>query len=114
MAKKIYNVHAVIRAALRKVWLWSPIHGEAQAKARIRRGVYVCNVCATEVGPKDKNVDHIEPVTPLQGFKSLEEWGPALQRMFDPENHQILCLSCHKLKTSDENLQRKKLKQLNK
>jgi 5-methylcytosine-specific restriction endonuclease McrA len=70
----------------------------------------MCDGCGSEVKAKEKQVDHIDPFTPLTGFKSLEDWGPALVRMFDLNNHQILCETCHQIKTEQENLERKKLR----
>ncbi len=99
-----------LRSAIRRVWSWSEVHKSTKAAARIERGIYRCNLCKNEFGPTDIRVDHIDPFTPLEGFKTLTDWGPALVRMFDPNNHQVLCILCHSLKTKEENLQRKTLR----
>lgn len=108
MVNKKFNVQSRLRSAIRQVWLWSDVHKEACTKGRTRRGVYLCNFCKRDTPAKEKRVDHIDPFTPIEGFKSLLDWGPALVRMFDPNNHQILCVECHLKKTKEENLRRRK------
>lgn len=98
-----------LRSAIRKVWLWSDVHKNAKARARVARGVYQCEGCQELTGAQDVHVDHIEPFTPIEGFNSLRDWGPGLERMFDLDNHQVLCKPCHSEKTRRENLARKKL-----
>lgn len=108
--KKTFNLHGHIRSSLRRVWLWSPVHKEAKAAARVRYGVYRCASCKTECPASKAEVDHKIPVTPLEGIKELKDWGPAIVRMFDLKNHQVLCESCHSKKTKTENEARRKLR----
>lgn len=97
-----------LRSAVRKVWQWSIVRREALAKARLSKGIYRCNSCEREdVRAQEIKVDHIEPFAPLHGLKNLADWGDALVRLFDPDNHQALCESCHDIKTQIENLARK-------
>jgi len=74
---------------------------------------YECAICG-EIGPsKDIKMDHIDPVSPLEGFKlrgdfDLHEYA---ERMFcGPENFQATCSVCHDKKTKEEN----KIRRLNK
>ena len=96
-----------LRSSVRKAWMWSVVRRECLSKARIRLGVYLCASCAEETPAKEIKVDHIIPFAPVQGLNNLEDWGEALVRLYDPDNHQALCTLCHTLKTKEENLQRR-------
>ncbi len=96
-----------LRSKIRQVWSWSVVHKETKERARIRRGWSTCNLCKFETPASNINVDHIVPFTPVEGFKSLLDWGPALVRMFDPSNHHVVCKPCHKVKTDAENKERR-------
>lgn len=96
---KVFNKTARIRSALRQVWRWSPMRGEALKKARVGRGSYLCASCSGLFGPKDVRVDHVEPVTPL-GWDS-SDWSTYVDRLFNGML-QILCDKCHTVKTAEE------------
>lgn len=67
---------------------------------------YLCNRCKEEYTNKDVEVDHIDPVVdPKVGFV---DWNTYIQRLFSPrENYQVLCKTCHKAKTKEENKKNK-------
>lgn len=101
-----------LRAATRK---WPPKYetlNDAKTEKKInpktkRLGQhYLCNACGSDFPSRDVQVDHIEPVVdPSTGFQS---WDIFIDRLFcDRDNLQVLCTACHKLKTSEENLQSK-------
>ena len=101
-----------LRAATRK---WPPKYetlNDAKTEKKInpktkRLGQhYLCNACGNDFPSRDVQVDHIEPVVdPSTGFQS---WDIFIDRLFcDRGNLQVLCTACHKLKTSEENLQSK-------
>lgn len=105
--------HSFITGALRgTLRRWGPIH-KVKKKASIKRGWYRCAgykckahkvEASVKVGVKRVNnihVDHISPVVePVAGFVSWDEY---VKRMFvEEEGLQILCKSCHDLKTKDE------------
>ena len=54
-------------------------------------------------------MDHKEPVVPLEGFeRGLWDWHIYMERMFcEAEGFQLLCSSCHKIKTDLEDEMRK-------
>lgn len=100
-----------IKGNLRRVTSkWGPI-ADCLKNARTRRGFYICNGCKEEVpasirddnGKRVKNaiVDHIDPIIdPDIGWVS---WDETINRMFcEQDNLQVLCHSCHKVKSDDE------------
>lgn len=105
-----------IVSALRKIcWFGEPFKN-ARNNARVERGVYRCDGChmltpSSVYCPKKEKrvpaikVDHIDPVVPLTGWVS---WNNYIERMFvDSDGLQLLCLKCHERKTKEENMIRK-------
>ncbi|MGL4584067.1 MAG: HNH endonuclease signature motif containing protein [Flavobacterium sp.] len=67
---------------------------------------YKCAACSGNYPAKDVVVDHILPVVPIEGFTS---WDVVVDRMYcEADNLQVLCKPCHKIKSSEESLERKK------
>ena len=68
---------------------------------------YTCAACKKLYVATDVQVDHIKPVVdPKKGFVS---WDVYINRMFcEIEDLQVLCKPCHKVKTDQEKLERKK------
>lgn len=92
-------------------WKWAPI-SEVFKKARVTKGVYLCNSCKCNVpitivvnGKRIKNVfvDHIRPVVdPLLGFIS---WDVFINNLYcEVDNLQVLCGDCHDKKTVEEKI----------
>ena len=107
---RVWNQEQQIRSALRMVWRNSPLKKAAVDAARVERGVYACARCDCRMGPKDFRIDHIEPATPM-GWQA-GDWTSYVAALFcDPSGLQCLCEACHKKKTAEERLQRKKLEQ---
>lgn len=66
---------------------------------------YECNQCGMLFPAKCVVVDHISPVIPVTGFTN---WDDVINRMFCSRlGLQVLCKECHRLKTKEENAQRK-------
>jgi 5-methylcytosine-specific restriction endonuclease McrA len=65
---------------------------------------YECNACREEFPAKEVQVDHRKPVVdPKKGFI---DWNTYIERMFcKKSNFQVLCKSCHKIKTDKEKKQ---------
>ncbi len=68
---------------------------------------YKCAKCKKHFVAADVQVDHIFPVVdPKTGFVS---WDLFIDRIFcEIENLQVMCKPCHKVKTEEEKLERKK------
>ena len=84
-------IKGTIIAALRKVWLMSSNRSDALKKARIRRGVYKCNICHEEFKQKELQVHHVIPITQMEKW----DWNIYINRLFDGEQIAI-CKKCHK------------------
>lgn len=97
-----------LRLATRK---WAPIQ-QCKKRANVSRGLYRCDSCHKEVAPtvydeeKRKRVhniyvDHIKPIIdPEVGWVS---WDSTIENMFcEPDNLQLLCRDCHKIKSQEE------------
>lgn len=69
---------------------------------------FKCAKCGEDFPQKDVEVNHIDPVVPVEGFDS---WDSVIERMFcEKEGLELLCKPCHKATTAEENQLRKKYK----
>lgn len=93
---------------LRKIsYMWAP-RNEALRAAKVSWGKYKCAECKEIYQRKEVAIDHIEPVIATSGF---ENWDVYISRLFCPiENFQVLCKPCHKIKTTEENAERRALR----
>lgn len=105
---KEFNLKSFVIATLRRAsYRWKP-RSEARVNARTGRNQYTCNSCKGTFSRKETKVDHIQPVVLLSGWDSYEGF---IERLFcDISNMQLLCSGCHKIKTKQENEQRKQLR----
>lgn len=86
-----------IRQALRRLWIFSEERREALRRAHAGRGMYICEACRYIRGKKEVQVDHIHPV----GGDGC--YNTHISLLFCPaDNLQVLCKSCHKLKTKKD------------
>jgi 5-methylcytosine-specific restriction endonuclease McrA len=84
-----------------------PPRNEARKLARVDRGLYQCNHCKNSYPLKETVVDHVLPVVDVMtGFTNWEDY---IERMFpeDQSRWQILCTTCHNVKTTIEKEMRK-------
>lgn len=67
-----------------------------------------CASCSNEYPSKQVQVDHRDPVvSPVDGFVS---WDIFIERLYcGKDNLQVLCLSCHQLKSKKERIVRKRI-----
>ena len=102
-AKKSWNLKSKLKSALRRLFLFSPLHRDILARARIARGMYRCEIC--QALEKKLQVDHIKPVA------LAIDWNEYIDFLFCPENElQAICKTCHTHKTVIDNKNTKKAK----
>lgn len=104
-AARYINKKGFLRNQIRKIFHKWPAYWETIKEARVERGKYLCKGYGKEahiIGAKGFNIDHIDPIGPL------EDWNIWLERLFcDKDNLQLLCKDCHSKKTKDEREQLK-------
>jgi len=106
-----------IISVLRKAsYKWRP-RSEALKEAKVgqdgRAFLYKCAICEGIFIRKEVQIDHIDPVVPLDGYKSGMEfdWNEYIDRMFcEKDNFQIICKECHSCKSFLEKELRKEQK----
>lgn len=110
--------NSFIKSALRSASIrWPPrytILTEAFVGSKVNKKTgrmakhYKCNCCGEEFPLKEVQVNHIRPVVPVEGFTT---WDEVIERMFcEQDGLEVLCVPCHKLRTEEENILRKKYK----
>lgn len=105
---------AVVISAMRRAFRRFPAFKQALDAAKqeyfitsktgkaMRRVHWKCASCGKMANNKEKAVDHIIPVVdPINGFQSYDDYAKRLFCSID--NLQILCSSCHKVKSLGEN-----------
>lgn len=108
-----------VKSALRSASVrWPPrykVLNEAKRGKRINQKTgrlaehYECAGCHNLFPSAAIALDHTEPVVPTTGFVS---WDDVINRLFcSAENLQVLCKECHKVKSKQENEERKANKQ---
>jgi len=97
-----------IRSALRSASnRWPPKYQAVAAAKRPYTGEnkrqkfeYQCAQCNGYFPQKEVSVDHVEPVGTLRSFDDLPVF---VSKLFcGPEGLQVLCTSCHHIKTQEE------------
>ena len=103
----------VLRAGHKRWPFKYEVKNEAKTEKRVNPETgrvaqfYLCSACANEFTNKEVEVDHIDPVVdPNVGFV---DWNTYITRLFSPkDNYQLLCKSCHKIKSNEEKKKGKK------
>jgi 5-methylcytosine-specific restriction endonuclease McrA len=110
----------LLKGAIRRVFARSELRKQVLMAAivefsdplRTRVKTWVqCAICGGLEAKSYAVVDHIDPVIPVN--KSFEEMSldEVVDRMWcSIDNLQIVCETCHSIKTKEENKQRKKIK----
>lgn len=116
--RKAYDKFYPILSAIKRCFSRSPIRREALNKAKHptekgpKGGVrYTCKECGVNFSQQASQVDHIEPIVPVDMSARDMSWDEIVDRIYcDPENFQVLCRACHTVKSKAENKQRRKNK----
>ena len=110
--KKPKSIKTFLTPYLRRASLaWSP-RNQALSLARTSRGWYKCAMCSDDFKREEVDIDHVHPVVSLKdGFNSWDEY---INSLFCPvDGFQILCKSCHSVKTQLEDTMRMQYKGVN-
>lgn len=113
--ERAYPDKALIKGALRRLMARSPmvkrvyeqnLHPTAKG---IRGGKqYICNHCKKTFPSNRMAVDHIKPVVPINSNIQEMSYEMIVNRIFCPiSNLQLLCETCHQIKSKEEREQRK-------
>lgn len=105
--KKPFDLNKFVISHLRRQWHKSPQRSMALALALRPYGNYECAVCKQWFKEEEIEVDHVEPVIPLEGWAGFDI---SIPRLFCPAaGLQILCQAkCHAAKSAHENAERRK------
>lgn len=120
MTKRVWVKEAAIYSALRRAHRNSPEYRESLSAVKseyfikskkgkdMRRVHFQCAACQKKAPRKQVRVDHIEPVVPVSGKTTFDNY---IDRLFcGKKGLQILCVPCHNEKSKRENAERRKIK----
>lgn len=102
----------IISMLRRLSWQWEP-RSQALKNAKCgkqgRAFLYKCSKCGKPFKKDDVAIDHIIPVVPIEGFENGWNWDQYIKNLFcSIENFQVLCDTCHDLKSEKETEERRK------
>lgn len=109
-----YNLQTRIKGAIRQVARYHPqtlecLNNSVHIITGPRGGkMFECQDCHNAFKRTEVQIDHIEPVIPVNKKTEDLDWNTIIDRMFcGSENLQVLCKPCHKNKSKEERLARK-------
>ena len=105
--KKKFNPKTRVVAAIRKIWLYSPMRREVIKRCKVDKDTSRCERCKKLC---DKvQVDHDPPAVPLTGWDNFQGF---FDRMFVEPSIGLkgLCIECHTKITESQRKIRKKNK----
>lgn len=111
-AAKLRNfIISQLRGSFRKYPIKYEVLREAATEKKVNPDTgrvaqhYRCNGCKKEFVQSSVQVDHIVPVMKATGF---DTWDDYINSLFcSKDNLQVLCLGCHRIKTNNENKDRR-------
>ena len=72
---------------------------------------YRCAECGGSFPATKTQIDHLEPVIPLDTPAKEMSFDEIINRMWCPiDNLQCVCVECHKIKSKAENAERRRIK----
>lgn len=110
MAKTPKTLEVKLRAAVRMIWSRSSERATVKKAAAFKDAEYgkafICPLCSKKWPEKMGEVDHIEPVGPLENWRDIESF---IDRMFFGAQ-RVICVICHKRKTTSDRREMKRQK----
>ena len=108
-----YNENSRIIGALRSVAKFHPnvqetLNSAIHPTEKGKRGgsLFICNECGLCFTRKEVQVDHIDPVVPVD--REIVDWNEYIERLFcSTDKLQVLCKPCHQIKCNEENEERR-------
>lgn len=98
--KETYKTNFIKNSLRRASYRW-PARNEALKSARVERGLYRCAMCQLTFKRDQVQIDHIIPVIDIK--EGHTTWDKYIERLFcDQNGFQICCITCHDIKTSQE------------
>lgn len=98
-----------VLSAIRRCFSRSPTHRAVLNAAKTneigpRGGArYRCSSCGESFGQREVQVDHINQIVPPDSVGKELSWDTIINNIFcTEENLQLLCTSCHKIKSKEE------------
>ncbi len=110
--RKAFRYSSLYKDCLVKARHESPRFKKDGNLAKRLKVEYKCNTCMNLFSQKEINVDHINPVVPLDKTMNDMTLGEYYKGCFT-DVLQVLCKPCHKIKTKEENVIRSNVRTLN-
>jgi hypothetical protein len=107
--KKPPNLRTFVSNTLRRASYRWPPRNEAAKRARVDRGLYRCANCQGLFKNGEYQIDHkVAVVSVTEGWTNYDDY---VHRMLcDVDGYQVLCTTCHDVKTRIEDELRQKYK----
>lgn len=109
--KRLFSRSPERKSALMGVRTTKPKYNKDGKRAKKDHVFYTCKSCGALIKSTEVQVDHIEPVIPVDKAAIDLTWEEIECRLFcDKSNLQVLCKKCHKEKSNLENKTRRENK----
>lgn len=103
------QICSIIRSSVRKSWMQSPVRLLKMMQMCIHdmdpttrtKWLYPCNHCKDTFKASDVQVDHIKGEHQLKTLADVEQFSRSILEV-SPKDLQILCTTCHDIKTYSE------------
>jgi 5-methylcytosine-specific restriction endonuclease McrA len=109
--KRLFSRSPERKSVLLATRITKPRYNKDGTRAKKDQVFYTCKSCGDLIKSTEVQVDHIEPVIPVDKAAIDLTWEEIETRLFcDKSNLQVLCKKCHKEKSNMENKTRRENK----
>ncbi len=106
--KRQFSRSPVVQECLKAVRSEEPRYKNDGSRAKVDKVLFKCNHCKEKFMGTQVQCDHIEPIVPVQiPGKHMDMVQILWRTNVDIDQLQILCKPCHKIKSQEENKQRR-------